>query len=63
MIIHGMIFNRIYQGGLTQQLAAADQVTDGDMEVGVSTAPVGDLGEGVGDQNVLLNNKNTEITS
>lgn len=42
-----------HQGGLTQQLAAADQVADGDVEVRVAAAPVGDLGEGVSGQDVL----------
>lgn len=42
-----------YQRSLTQQFASSDQVADGDVEVGVPTAPVGDLGEGVGGQDVL----------
>ncbi len=42
-----------HQRGLTQQFASSDQVADGDVEVGVPTAPVGDLGEGVGGQDVL----------
>ena len=46
-----------HQWGLTQQFASSDQVADGDVEVGVPTAPVGDLGEGMGGQDVL--NKHT----
>lgn len=42
-----------HQRGLTQQFASSDQVADCDVEVGVSTAPVGDLGEGVSGQDVL----------
>lgn len=42
-----------HQWGLTQQFASSDQVADGDVEVGVPTAPVGDLGEGMGGQDVL----------
>lgn len=42
-----------HQRRFTQQLAASHQVSDGDVEVGVATAPVGDLGEGVGGQDVL----------
>ena len=43
-----------HQWGLTQQLGASDQVSDGDVEVGVATAPVGDLSEWVCGQDVLL---------
>lgn len=42
-----------HQRGLTKQFASSDQIANGDMEVGVSAAPVGDLGEGVGGQDVL----------
>lgn len=42
-----------HQRGFTQQLAAADQVPDGDVEVRVAAAPVGDLSEGVSGQDVL----------
>lgn len=42
-----------HQWGLTQQFTSSDQVSNGDVEVGVAAAPVGDLGEGVCDQNVL----------
>lgn len=42
-----------HQRGFTQQLAAPDQVPDGDVEVRVAAAPVGDLGEGVSGQDVL----------
>lgn len=42
-----------HQRRLTEQFAPTDQVPNGDVEVGVATAPVGDLGEGVSSQNVL----------
>lgn len=42
-----------HQRGLTEQFAAADQVSDGDVEVGVAAAPVGDFGEGVSGQDIL----------
>lgn len=47
-------FSAPYQGGLAEQLASSDQVADGYMEVRVATAPVGDLGEGVSDENILV---------
>lgn len=50
-----------HQWGLTQQFASSDQVADGDVEVGVPTAPVGDLGEGMGGQDVL--NKHTQMNT
>lgn len=42
-----------HQRGFTQQLASSHQVANGDVEIGVAAAPVGDLGEGVSGQNVL----------
>lgn len=42
-----------HQRRLTEQLAPAHQVPNGDVEVGVAAAPVGDLGEGVRGQDVL----------
>lgn len=42
-----------HQRGFTKQFASSDQIANGDMKVGVSTAPVGDLCEGVGGQDVL----------
>ena len=44
-----------HQRSLTQQLTASDQVAYGDVKVGVATAPVGDLSEGVGGQDILDN--------
>lgn len=35
------------QWGFTEQLASSHQVADSDVKIGVSTAPVGDLGKGV----------------
>lgn len=46
-----------HQRGFTKQFASSDQVADGDMKVGVSTAPVGDLCEGVGGQDVLAKHR------
>ena len=42
-----------YEGGFTQQLTASDQVTNGHMEIGVATTPIGNLGEWVCGQYVL----------
>lgn len=42
-----------HQGRFTQQLAASHQVSDGDVEVRVAAAPVGDLREGVSGEDVL----------
>lgn len=42
-----------HQRGLTQQFAPANQVSDGDVEVGVPAAPVGDLGERMSDEDFL----------
>lgn len=42
-----------HQWGFTQQFAASDQVSDGDVEVRVAAAPVGDLSEGVSGEDVL----------
>jgi len=47
------VVHLVAQRGLAEQLAAAHEVADGHVEVGVATAPVGDLGEGVGHQDVL----------
>lgn len=49
-----IIFIAPYQGGLAEQLASSHQVADGNMEVRVATAPIGDLGEGVSDENILV---------
>lgn len=50
----GLIFKASYQGGLTEQLASSHQVANGYVEVRVATAPVGDLGEGMSDENILV---------
>lgn len=42
-----------HQWGLAQQFAPSDQVSDGDVEIRVATAPVGDLSEGVSGEDVL----------
>lgn len=42
-----------HQWGFTQQFAASDQVSNGDVEVRVAAAPVGDFGEGVSGEDVL----------
>lgn len=42
-----------HQWGLTQQFAAADQVPDGDVEISVTAAPVGDFSERMSDEDVL----------
>lgn len=47
------VIHFVAQGGFTQQLAASHQVSDGDVEIRVPAAPIGDLGEGVSDQDVL----------
>lgn len=52
-----------HQRCLTEQFAPADQVPNGDVEVGVSTAPVGDLGEGVSSQDVLGEKVDTQMHS
>lgn len=54
----GLIFKASYQGGLTKQLASSHQVANGYVEIGVATAPVGDLGEGVSDENILVGIQN-----
>lgn len=46
-----------HQRGFTKQFASSDQIANGDMKVGVSAAPVGDLCEGVGGQDVLVKNR------
>lgn len=50
-----------HQRGFTKQFASSDQIANGDMKVGVSTAPVGDLCEGVGGQDVLAKKRRTLI--
>lgn len=42
-----------HQWSFTKQFASSDQIANGDVKVGVSAAPVGDLCEGVGGQDVL----------
>ena len=42
-----------YERSFAEELAATDQVANGHVEVGVATAPVGDLGEWVGGQDLL----------
>lgn len=42
-----------HQRGFTQQFAASDQVSNGDVEVCVTAAPVGDFSKGVSGQDVL----------
>lgn len=42
-----------HQGGFTQQFAATDQVSNGDVEVCVTAAPVGDFRKGMSGQDVL----------
>jgi len=46
-----------HQWCLTQQFAASNQVTNGNVEIGMSTTPVGDFGEGMSAQNVLQTNE------
>lgn len=43
----------VHQRSFTQQFAPSNQVSDGDVEVGVPAAPVGDLGERMCDEDVL----------
>lgn len=50
-----------HQWGLTQQFASSDQVADGDVEIGVPAAPVGDLGEGVSGQDVLQTQRSSKL--
>lgn len=45
---------------MSHRAASAHQVPDGDVEVGVATAAVGDLGEGVSGQDVLRKQKGHE---
>lgn len=52
-----------HQRGLTQQFASSDQVADGDVEVGVPTAPVGDLGKGVSGEDVLHKHRGVSLRS
>ena len=42
-----------HHGGLTEKLGTSHQVANSHVEVSVATAPVGDLGEGVGGQQFL----------
>lgn len=42
-----------HQRGFTQQFAPSDQVSDGDVEIRVPAAPVGDLGERMSGEDVL----------
>lgn len=42
-----------HQWSFTQQFAASHQVSNGDVEIRVAAAPVGDFGEGVCGQDVL----------
>lgn len=54
---------RSHQRCLTEQFAPTDQVPNGDVEVGVATTPVGDLGEGVSSQDVLGEKVDTQMHS
>lgn len=54
--------DRAHQGGFTQQFAASDQVSDGDVEIRVAAAPVGDLGEGMSGEELLQRRRLTSIT-
>ena len=47
------VVHLVAERGLAQQLGAPHQVTDGHVEVGVPTRPVGDPCEGVSHQNIL----------
>lgn len=51
-----------HQRGFTKQFASSDQISNGDMKVGVPAAPVGDLCEGVGGQDVLAKNRRTLLS-
>lgn len=42
-----------HQRSFTQQFAPSHQVSDGDVEIRVSAAPVGDLGERMSGEDVL----------
>ncbi len=42
-----------HQRGFTQQFAASHQVSNGDVEVRVTAAPIRDLGEGMSGEDVL----------
>lgn len=57
------VIHLVSQGRLTEQLAPAHQVPDGDMEVRVATAPVGDLGKGMSGQDVLGEQREPKATS
>lgn len=58
-----IIFSAPYQGGLAEELASSHQVANGYMEVGVATAPVGDLGEGVSDENILVGTRRLTLNT
>lgn len=47
------IVHFVAKGGLTEELGAADEVSDRHMEVSIARRPVRYSGERVGDQNVL----------
>ena len=47
------------QGGFTEELAAAHQIADGHVKVGVATAPVGDLCEWMSGQDLLQTHTHT----
>lgn len=51
-----------HQGGLAEDFASLDEVSDGDVEVRVPAAPVGDLSEGMSYQNVLPGQNNYFMT-
>ncbi len=47
------MWRRTHQWSLTQQFAPSNQVTNGNVEIGMSTTPVRDFGEWVCAQYVL----------
>ena len=47
------VVHLVAERGLARQLGAPHQVSDGHVEVGVPTRPVGDPSEGVSHQNIL----------
>lgn len=47
------LLDRSHQRSFTQQFAPSDQVSDGDVEIRVPAAPVGDLGERMSGEDVL----------
>lgn len=52
-----------YQGRLTQQFAASHQVSDSDVEIRVTAAPVGDFSEGVSGEDILQEMQQVELSS